>query len=151
MRKLPSDFSLYPTWEQRIKTLTYSFQVLIRCPYLMTAMLPEGPSGKGEKLGAIPIIALAAHRYSEIEQFVRLSEAVAYAIPERLGDFSFSGLARRVQREHACLRSVFVVGQTDQPGWVSLTELLQTESGLPRELLDEIEIDPLMASIKAAT
>jgi non-ribosomal peptide synthetase component E (peptide arylation enzyme) len=37
-----------------------------------------------QKVGAIPIIALAAHRYTEIEQFVRLSEAVGYAIPERL-------------------------------------------------------------------
>jgi 2,3-dihydroxybenzoate-AMP ligase len=81
-----------------------------------------------QKVGVIPIMALAAHRYTEIEQFVRLSEAVGYAIPERLGDFSFSGLARRVQQEHPCLRSVFVAGQTDQPGWVSLTTLFDLVS-----------------------
>src|SRR5260370_12774804 len=95
-----------------------------------------------QKVGVIPIMALAAHRYTEVEQFVRLSEAVGYAIPERLGDFSFTELAMRVQQEHACLRSVFVVGQTEQPGWVSLTKLVQTESRLPRQRLDEIEGDP---------
>ena len=100
-----------------------------------------------QKVGAIPIMALAGHRYSEIEQFARLSEAVGYAIPERLGDFSFTGLARRVQQEHPCLRSVFVVGQTDQPGWVSLTKLLQTESGLPRQRLDEIGVDPTLPAL----
>ncbi len=100
-----------------------------------------------QKVGVIPIMALAPHRYSEIEQFVRLSEAVGYAIPERLGDFSFSGLAMRVQQEHLCLRSVFVVGEVDQPGWVSLTELLQTESGLPGQRLDEIEVDPTLPAL----
>ncbi len=100
-----------------------------------------------QKAGVIPIMALAPHRYTEIEQFVRLSEAVGYAIPERLGDFSFTELARRVQQEHQCLRSVFVVGQTDQPGWVSLTKLVQTESELPRQRLDEIEIDPTLPAL----
>jgi 2,3-dihydroxybenzoate-AMP ligase len=100
-----------------------------------------------QKVGAIPVMALAGHRYTEIEQFVRLSEAVGYAIPERLGDFSFTGLAKRVQQEHPCLKSVFVVGQTYQPGWVSLTTLLQSESGLPRHLLDEIEIDPTLPAL----
>src|SRR5215469_14111393 len=100
-----------------------------------------------QKVGAIPIMALAGHRYREIEQFVGLSEAVGYAIPERLGDFSFAELARRVQQEHPCLRSVFVAGRTDQPGWVSLTELLQTASGLPRERLDEIEVDPTLPAL----
>ncbi len=100
-----------------------------------------------QKVGVIPIMALAPHRYTEIEQFVKLSEAVGYAIPERLGDFSFTRLALRVQQEHQCLRSVFVVGQTDQPGWVSLNKLLQTEIGLPRQRLDEIEVDPQLPAL----
>ena len=100
-----------------------------------------------QKIGAIPIMALPLHRYTEIEQFVRLSEAVGYAIPERLGDFSFPELARRVQQEHPCLRRVFVVGQTDQLGWVSLTTLVQTDSGLPRGRLDDIKIDPTLPAL----
>ena len=100
-----------------------------------------------QKVGVIPIMALPLHRYTEIEQFVRLSEAVGYAIPERLGDFSFPELARRVQQEHPCLRRVFVVGQTDQLGWVSLTTLVQTDSGLPRGRLDDIKIDPTLPAL----
>jgi len=100
-----------------------------------------------QKIGAIPIMALPLHRYTEIEQFVRLSEAVGYAIPERLGDFSFPELARRVQQEHPCLRRVFVVGQTDQLGWVSLTTLVQTDSRLPRGRLDDIKIGPTLPAL----
>jgi len=100
-----------------------------------------------QKVGVIPIMALPLHRYTEIEQFVRLSEAVGYAIPERLGDFSFPELARRVQQEHPCLRRVFVVGQTDQLGWVSLTTLVQTDSRLPRGRLDDIKIDPTLPAL----
>jgi 2,3-dihydroxybenzoate-AMP ligase len=68
-------------------------------------------------------------------------------IPERLGDFSFPELALRVQQEHPCLRRVFVVGQTDQPGWVSLTRLVQAESGLSRERLDAITVDPTLPAL----
>jgi 2,3-dihydroxybenzoate-AMP ligase len=100
-----------------------------------------------QKIGVIPIMALAPHRYTEIEQFVKLSEAAGYAIPERLGDFSFPELARRVQQEHSCLRRVFVVGQTDQPGWVSLNRLVQAECGLPRERLEAITVDPTLPAL----
>ncbi len=98
-----------------------------------------------QKIGVIPVMALVGHRYAEIQHFVTLSEAVGYAIPERIGDFSFTQLATRIQ--HDSLRWIFVVGQTDQPGWVSLSELLQTESGLPRERLTEIAIDPTLPAL----
>ena len=94
-----------------------------------------------QKIGVIPIMALPPHRYTEIEQFIRLSEAVGYAIPKHHGDFSFSEMALRLQKENPCLRMIFVVGETDQPDWVSLTRLMQAESGLSRGYLDEIEID----------
>ncbi|MDQ6659721.1 MAG: AMP-binding protein, partial [Chloroflexota bacterium] len=101
-----------------------------------------------QKIGVIPVMALAGHRYAEIQHFVTLSEAVGYAIPERIGDFSFAELATRIHHEHHdSLRWIFVGGQTDQPGWVSLSELLQTESGLPRERLTEIAIDPTLPAL----
>jgi 2,3-dihydroxybenzoate-AMP ligase len=100
-----------------------------------------------QKVGVIPIMTLPLHRYTEIEQFVRLSEAVGYAIPEHLGDFSLVEMALRLQQEHPCLRRVFVVGETDQPGWVSLTRLVQAESGLPRGRLDEINVDPTLPAL----
>jgi 2,3-dihydroxybenzoate-AMP ligase len=100
-----------------------------------------------QKVGAIPVMALVAHRYTELQHFVTLSGAVGYAIPERVGDFSFAELATRLQQEHESLRYVFVAGQTEQPGWISLSDLLQTESGLSHERLAEIEIDPTLPAL----
>ncbi|HCI79344.1 MAG TPA: hypothetical protein DHW02_06615, partial [Ktedonobacter sp.] len=40
-----------------------------------------------QKVGAIPIMALPTHRHAEITQFVRLGDAIGYAMPERLGAF----------------------------------------------------------------
>src|SRR5437868_9737946 len=56
----------------------------------------------------------AAHRSTEIQHFIKLSNAVGYAIPEHLGDFSFRELAKQIQQEHDSLRWVFVAGQADQ-------------------------------------
>jgi 2,3-dihydroxybenzoate-AMP ligase len=95
-----------------------------------------------QKVGVIPVMALSTHRYTEISQFIHLSQAVGYAIPDRMGDFAFTELADRLRRENAFLRWVFVAGQADLPGSVSLTTLLQTESELPPERLAQIEIDP---------
>jgi 2,3-dihydroxybenzoate-AMP ligase len=95
-----------------------------------------------QKVGAIPVMAMSSHRYSEIDQFVGLSQAVGYAIPERSGDFAFAELAERIQREHPSLHWVFVSGKATLPGSISLTERLQTESGFPRERLAEVAIDP---------
>ena len=100
-----------------------------------------------QKVGAIPVMALSPHRYTEIEQFVRLSQAVGYAIPERSGDFVFAELAERLQREHPSLRWIFVSGEAKLPGSISLTELLQTESGLPAERLSEIVVDPTVPAL----
>jgi 2,3-dihydroxybenzoate-AMP ligase len=100
-----------------------------------------------QKVGVIPVMALAAQRYNEIQHFVKISDAVGYAIPERIGDFSFADLATRVQSEHESLRWIFVAGHTDHPGWLSLPELLETESGVRRERLAEIEIDPMQPAL----
>lgn len=100
-----------------------------------------------QKVGIIPVMALATHRSSEIQQFVKLSEAVGYAVPERVGDFAYTELAAQMQREHESLRLVFVAGRAEQADWVSLPDLLQTESGLPRERLNEIKIDPTLPAL----
>ena len=54
-------------------------------------------------------MAMASHRYSEIHQFVELSQAVGYAIPDHIGDFTFAELAERIRHEHPSLRWIFVV------------------------------------------
>src|SRR3954462_10916452 len=57
-----------------------------------------------QKIGAVPIAALASHRYAEISQFVQLSGAAACVYPERHGDFEFEPMIRRVQSENRSLR-----------------------------------------------
>src|SRR5712691_2169077 len=57
-----------------------------------------------QKIGAIPIAALATHRYTEISQFVKLSGASACVYPERQGDFEFAPVIRSVQQENPSLR-----------------------------------------------
>ena len=95
-----------------------------------------------QKVGAIPVMAMSSHRYSEIHQFVELSQAVGYAIPDHIGDFPFADLAERIRSEHPSLRWIFVVGSASLPGSISLTDLLQTESGLAPERLTQLVIDP---------
>ena len=50
-----------------------------------------------QKIGCIPIAALATHRYAEISQFVQLSGATTCVYPERQGDFEFEPMIQRVQ------------------------------------------------------
>src|SRR5258706_15234363 len=52
-----------------------------------------------QKAGAIPIAALATHRYNEVSQFVRLAAAAACVYPEAQGDFRFAPMIQRVQAE----------------------------------------------------
>jgi 2,3-dihydroxybenzoate-AMP ligase len=100
-----------------------------------------------QKVGAIPVMAMSSHRYSEINQFVGLSQAVGYAIPERMGDFAFAELAERIRHEHPTLRWIFVLGQLTLPGSISLIDLLQTESGLSSARLAELSIDPTAPAV----
>ena len=100
-----------------------------------------------QKVGIIPVMALPPHRSTEISHFVKLSEAVGYAIPARIGDFDFVEMAERIRREHDHLRWIFVTGQANLPGMISLADLLASDSGLPRERLAEIEIDPMTTAL----
>jgi 2,3-dihydroxybenzoate-AMP ligase len=100
-----------------------------------------------QKAGIMPVMALPPHRYTEISHFVKLSEAVGYALPERLGNFEFAAMAERIRSENAHLHWEFVLGNTIFPESISIRELLQTESGLPKEQLAHIEIDPLLPAL----
>jgi 2,3-dihydroxybenzoate-AMP ligase len=94
-----------------------------------------------QKMGAIPIAALATHRYAEVSQFVRIAGATACFYPESQGDFQFGPMIKRVQAESPCMRFPIVLGAA-APGEHSLRELLDREPGLPRRTLDEIALDP---------
>ena len=78
--------------------------------------LPNGPEFVHtyfalSRIGAIPVMALRAHRHTEIRHFVRASGATAYVIPDRIGSFDYRTMAREVQKEFSGLRAVYVAGE----------------------------------------
>jgi 2,3-dihydroxybenzoate-AMP ligase len=60
-----------------------------------------------QRIGAIPILALAGHRRAEIEHFVRLADAVAYVGPDL-------EMAAEVRRANPCLRWLIAPEELDQ-------------------------------------
>ncbi|HKR51558.1 MAG TPA: AMP-binding protein, partial [Pseudonocardiaceae bacterium] len=62
------------------------------------------------RCGAIPVLALPAHRRTEIEHLAELSEAVGYVIPDMSGGFDYRTLAQQVQARTPSLRQVLVAG-----------------------------------------
>ncbi len=94
-----------------------------------------------QKIGVIPIAALATHRYNEIGQFVRLAEAVACVYPERQSDFEFPPMIRRIAQESPFMRFSIVLG-TPREGELSLTDLIERPAKLPRSELAKIKLDP---------
>ena len=83
------------------------------------------------RIGAIPVMALRAHRHAEVRHFVRASCAVGYVIADRLGNFDYRTLAEEVQAEFPALRHVVVAGEP-LPGQVALQTLgVESAAGSP--------------------
>lgn len=66
------------------------------------------------RLGAIPVLALPAHRLLEIESFARQTEAVAYVVAAGDGGFDSFALARTVRERVDSVRHVLVVGGSSE-------------------------------------
>lgn len=95
-----------------------------------------------QKIGCIPIAALASHRYLEVSQFVALSGATACVSPDRQGEFDFQDMIERVQQQNASLKHGIILGAA-RPGFHSLQDLIDKEpTQLGPERLDTIDIDP---------
>jgi 2,3-dihydroxybenzoate-AMP ligase len=87
-----------------------------------------------QRLGAIPIMALAGHRWIEINAFFELSGANGYAVSERLGDFESQQLVAQIREAHPSVQIVLGVER--------IRELVGRSPGSDPGLLDTIEIDP---------
>jgi 2,3-dihydroxybenzoate-AMP ligase len=94
-----------------------------------------------QKIGAIPIMALPAHRYYEVSQFVALSGAVAIITPDKARDFDFTTLIGRIRKETPTMRLGIVLGDAPD-GFLSLRELITREPQTPAAALDAIVFDP---------
>jgi len=87
-----------------------------------------------QKIGAIPIAALATHRFAEVNQFVQLSGASACAYPERQGDFEFEPMIRRVQEANRSMKFCISLSL--------LRSLLDKQPGMNASELEKIAVDP---------
>ena len=94
-----------------------------------------------QKIGCIPIAALASHRYAEISQFVALSGATTCVVPEKHGDFDYGEMIERIRKESPSLKRCIVLGQATG-SLLSLSHLIETPAALPASKLSQIHIDP---------
>jgi 2,3-dihydroxybenzoate-AMP ligase len=91
------------------------------------------------RIGAIPVMALRAHRHAEVAHFLRASGATAYVIPAVIRDFDYRAMAAELAPASPALRSVFVAGQPG-PGQRALADLLDTPGNAAA--LDALRPDP---------
>lgn len=75
------------------------------------------------RIGAIPVMALRAHRQAEIRHFLNASAAVAYFIPDRIRDFDYRAMAQEVRANAPLLQHVIVDGEAG-PGQHAIAGLL---------------------------
>ncbi|TAK06893.1 (2,3-dihydroxybenzoyl)adenylate synthase [bacterium] len=94
-----------------------------------------------QKIGCIPVMALPAHRFREVSYFVEHSGAVACATPDRVKDFNYTEMIRRIRAASAALRLGIVLGEAPE-GFLSFNELLGRKSKRSPEELKAITIDP---------
>ena len=94
-----------------------------------------------QKIGAIPIAALATHRYTEVSQFVRIAAATTCVYPESQGDFQFGPMIKRVQQESPGMKFAIVLGKAG-PGEHSLSDLIERAPKSAAAELDKIKLDP---------
>ncbi|MGF0314926.1 (2,3-dihydroxybenzoyl)adenylate synthase [Nocardia fluminea] len=101
------------------------------------------------RAGIIPVLTLPAHRRAEIEHLAALSEAVAYLIPDRLGDFDYRELATTVRQAVPGLRHVLVAGDPGTrdgrtAGFVALDSVARDGDSLPA--IDPSDIAVMLVS-----
>ncbi|MEU1753392.1 AMP-binding protein [Micromonospora matsumotoense] len=75
------------------------------------------------RLGAVPVMALPAHRRQEIAAIVALTGARALVVPDGWKDFDHQALAHEVAADAPTLRHVLVAGADVRPDSVDLRQL----------------------------
>jgi 2,3-dihydroxybenzoate-AMP ligase len=102
------------------------------------------------RIGALPVLALPAHREYEISHLIEHAQATAYAIPAAFGAFDYQELARAVRTQRPSLRHLLVSGKSVAPDLTSLDDLMQQEQSSPAEAaaqLDRLQPDPAEVAV----
>jgi len=98
------------------------------------------------RAGCIPVMALRAHRHTEVKHFLTASGAAGYVIPEVLREFDYRAMAEEMRASCPSLKHVFVAG-APLPGQHSLARLMEQPTPpepLPR--LDPSEVALMLLS-----
>jgi len=95
------------------------------------------------RAGAIPVMALRAHRHTEVKHFITSAGAAGYVIPDRLRDFDYRTMAEEMRTACPTLKRVFVVGEP-LAGQTALDEMIQAPMAVSdaRATLDGVALDP---------
>lgn len=88
-------------------------------------------------IGAIPVMALRAHRHAELRHFVRASGATAYLLPDVIGSFDYRPMATELAAEFASLRHLIVAGEP-APGQHALDPLIAGDEVTDRESVSRL-------------
>jgi 2,3-dihydroxybenzoate-AMP ligase len=95
------------------------------------------------RIGAIPVMALRAHRHSEVGHFLRASGAVAYVIPDVIRGFDYRAMAKELTAQCATLRMIFVVGEpADEQRSLSTLLAAPTGNAAAAAALASLRADP---------
>lgn len=76
------------------------------------------------KIGALPVMALPAHRETEIRYLLEFSGAVAYAAPLEFRGFNYVDLARRIAPDTPALKHLLIAGDKLPEGVHAITGML---------------------------
>ena len=79
------------------------------------------------RIGAIPVMALRAHRHAEVGHFINASGAVAYVVADIVSRFDYRDMAAEMQSTFPALRHVIVAGHP-HAGQVALGPLLDAQT-----------------------
>lgn len=97
-----------------------------------------------QHIGAVPIMALPSHRFREVEQFVRLSGAVALASPRRAKDADFAEVFARIAADQPGLRLHLTQGDVPSDAAVRVEDLHLVEPQTTEQQVRALrgQIDP---------
>lgn len=127
----------YRQLDQWVDRLSAGFWRLgIRCGDRVLMQLPNRGSFLAScfalfRIGAIPILAMPAHRQHDLEALCALAEPVACVIPDRFLGFDHLAMMEQVAERQPCLQHIIVDGQAG--GRIALSEL-EDETPPPAEV-----------------
>ncbi len=76
------------------------------------------------KIGALPVMALPAHRETEIRYLIEFSEAVAYAAPLAFRGFNYVEMVKKIAPSTPKLKHVLIAGGEAPAGTISIGAML---------------------------